>query len=90
MNHKIALVTGASRGIGRDIALKLAESKTNLIITYRDQEEKAIAVAKEAESHGVKAKIIKLDMNDFKSLNPFMDSLKLLLKMTLVLKNLIS
>jgi NAD(P)-dependent dehydrogenase (short-subunit alcohol dehydrogenase family) len=80
MIRKIALVTGASRGIGRDIALRLAHANTDLIITYRDQEEKAVTVAKEAESSGIKARIMKLNMNYFKSINPFIESLKDLLK----------
>ncbi len=79
-SKKIALVTGASRGIGRDIALRFAQDKTDVIITYRDQEEKAAAVVKEAESFGVKARIIKLDMSDFKSIEPFAQSVKTLLK----------
>ncbi len=80
MTKKIALVTGASRGIGRDIALRLAHANTDLIITYRDQEEKSVTLAKEAESSGIKARIMKLNMNNFKSINPFIESLKDLLK----------
>jgi len=80
MIRKIALVTGASRGIGRDIALRLAEQKTDLIITYRDQEERAFLVAKEAEALGAKARIMKLDLNDFKSIDQFIEPLKTLLK----------
>ena len=80
MSNKIALVTGASRGIGREIALRLAENKINLILTFRDQEEKANAVAKEAESYGIKATVIQLDMENFKSIGPFIDSLKIVIK----------
>ena len=76
---KIALVTGASRGIGRDIALRLAQTHVDLVLTYRDQEEKAAAVAKEVESSGVKARILKLDMANFKSIAPFVEQLKTLL-----------
>lgn len=78
--NKIALVTGASRGIGRDIALKLAQSHVDLIITFRDQEEKATQVAKEASGFGVHAKIMKLDMADFKSISPFIENVKSLIK----------
>ena len=78
-NKKIALITGGSRGIGRDIALRLAQANIDIIITYLGQEEKAAAVAKEAEALGVKARIMKLDMANFQSITPFVDSLKMLL-----------
>ncbi len=75
-NKKIALVTGASRGIGKDIALKLAESNMNLILTYRDEKDKAYAVAKQTEALGAKVQIIQLDMSHVKSITPFVDTLK--------------
>jgi len=75
-NKKIALVTGASRGIGKDIALKLAESNMNLILTYRDEKDKAYAVAKQTEALGAKVEIIQLDMSHFESISPFVDALK--------------
>ncbi|WP_397601326.1 SDR family NAD(P)-dependent oxidoreductase [Silvanigrella sp.] len=60
--------------------MRLAHANTDLIITYRDQEEKAVTVAQEAESCGVKARTMMLNMNNFKSITPFVDSLKTLLK----------
>jgi NAD(P)-dependent dehydrogenase (short-subunit alcohol dehydrogenase family) len=78
-SNKIALVTGASRGIGQDIALSLAKNQIDVVITYRDQKQKALEVAEKAKALGVKAQIIKLDMEDFKSIEPFTHSLKALL-----------
>ena len=78
-NKKIALVTGASRGIGKDIALKLAKSNIDVIITYRENQDSALAVAKEAELLGAKVSVMKLDMGDFKSIALFVDALKKLL-----------
>ncbi len=78
-NKKIALVTGASRGIGKDIALKLAKSNIDVIITYRENQDSALAVAKEAELLGAKVSVMKLDMGDFKSIALFVEDLKKLL-----------
>jgi NAD(P)-dependent dehydrogenase (short-subunit alcohol dehydrogenase family) len=61
-NKKIALVTGASRGIGKDIALKLAKSNIDVIITYRENQDSALSVAKEAELLGTKVSVMKLDI----------------------------
>ena len=41
---KIALVTGGSRGLGKDMALKLAQQGTDVILTYRSQQAEAAAV----------------------------------------------
>jgi len=56
MEGKVALVTGATRGIGKGVALKLAEQGANIAFTYRSAAEKAKAVESELESLGVKAK----------------------------------
>ena len=40
-NTKIALVTGGSRGLGKDIALKIADQGINIILTYHSNKEKA-------------------------------------------------
>ena len=75
-SKKIALVTGASRGIGKDIALKLAESNMNLILTYRDEKDKAYAVAKQTEALGAKVQVIQLDMSHFKTMQQLILSVK--------------
>ena len=49
MNQKIALITGGSRGLGRNAALKLAEHGVDIILTYRSQESEAQAVVAEIE-----------------------------------------
>ena len=53
--NKIALVTGGSRGLGKDSALQLAKRGFNLIITYQTQKEYAEQVVKEIKTLGVKA-----------------------------------
>lgn len=52
LEGKIAIVTGASRGIGRQIALTLASYGANIVVNYRGSEESAVKVAKEIEAMG--------------------------------------
>lgn len=61
LTGKTALVTGASRGIGRAIALELATQGANIAVNYAGNEAKAEEVVKEAEKLGVKA--IKIQAN---------------------------
>ena len=50
LNNKIALITGGSRGLGKNSAFRLAENGTDVIITYHQQAEAADAVVKEVEN----------------------------------------
>lgn len=79
---KIALVTGGSRGLGKDMALRLAEKGIHVIITYHSQEEAARNVVAQIERKGQKAAALKLDAGNLKSFDPFFDELKGLLKNT--------
>ena len=56
LTGKTALVTGATRGIGRAIALKFAEEGANVAFTYRSQHEAAQSLTAEIEAMGVQAK----------------------------------
>ena len=51
---KIALVTGGSRGLGKDMALSIARKGTDVILTYRANEAEANEVVKEIETAGRK------------------------------------
>lgn len=63
MTHTI-LVTGASRGIGKAIALRLARDGHDIVINYRSRESEAEAVKAEIESLGRNARLLRFDIAD--------------------------
>ncbi|MFZ4612383.1 MAG: SDR family NAD(P)-dependent oxidoreductase, partial [Bacteroidia bacterium] len=67
LENKVALVTGASRGIGKGIAIKFAEQGANVAFTYLSSDEKARELEKELSAYGIKAKGYKSDASDFKA-----------------------
>lgn len=64
---KVALITGASRGIGRGIAEVFAKNGAHVAFTYVSSDEKARALEQELEAYGIKAKGYKSDAADFKA-----------------------
>ena len=66
LKRKTAIVTGASRGIGRAIALNLASQGVNIVLNYRNDVEAMQEVIKEIEAKGVRVVAIKGDVSDFK------------------------
>ncbi|MES1218461.1 MAG: SDR family oxidoreductase [Bacteroidota bacterium] len=77
---KIALVTGGSRGLGKDMAINIARKGLDVIITYRTKEEEAREVVKQIEESGRKAAAIRLDMSDFSSLDSFVKEVESVLQ----------
>lgn len=65
LSGKNALVTGASKGIGRAIAIRFAEEGANVAFTYLSSVEQGEALEKELEAKGVKAKGFRSDASDF-------------------------
>jgi len=65
--NKVALITGASRGIGKGIALNFAKQGASIAFTYLSSDEKAKALEEELKAFGVKAKAYKSDAADFKA-----------------------
>ncbi len=78
--NKIALVTGGSRGLGKDMALRLADYGNDVIITYHSQKEAADAVIKEIETKGKKAAALQFDSSDIPSLEGFLKQMQQTLK----------
>lgn len=67
LQGKIALVTGASKGIGRAIAIKYAQEGANVAFTYLSSVEKGQALEHELQAFGVKAKGFRSDASDHKA-----------------------
>jgi len=74
--QKIALVTGGSRGLGKEMALSLANKGIDVIITYRTNEEEASHVAASVQETGRKAASLHLDMANPAELDQFVNSVK--------------
>jgi NAD(P)-dependent dehydrogenase (short-subunit alcohol dehydrogenase family) len=72
----IALVTGASRGLGKNTALKLAEKGSDVIFTYRDRRDEADAVVAQIEKLGRRAVALQLDVADSASFSAFAEKLR--------------
>ena len=63
MASKIALVTGASRGLGKDSALQLAKNGFDIILTFQTKRDSANEVVEEIEGIGQKAFALALDIS---------------------------
>lgn len=68
---KIALVTGASRGLGKNTALALAKKGVGVIVTYLNSETEAKSVVSAIEAMGSKAVALQLDIGNIKTLDGF-------------------
>lgn len=66
LKGKNAVITGASRGIGREIALTLAENGANVVINYRSYSDEIKDLVKSIEEKGVKILAVKCDVSNFK------------------------
>ncbi|EPJ9228185.1 SDR family NAD(P)-dependent oxidoreductase [Klebsiella oxytoca] len=71
MTQRIALVTGGSRGLGKNAALKLAEKGTDIILTWHSNPQAALDVVAEIEKKGVKAAALPLNVGDITSFDGF-------------------
>jgi NAD(P)-dependent dehydrogenase (short-subunit alcohol dehydrogenase family) len=72
---KIAIVTGGSRGLGRNTALNIARTGGDVIITYQSREDDAKAVVAEIEEIGARAIAVRLDVGDVSSFPRFVETI---------------
>ncbi len=74
LENKIAIITGASRGIGKGIAEKFVENGATVVFTYASSEEKARALEAELTAKGGKAKGYKSDASNFEAAQALIDA----------------
>lgn len=73
---KIALVTGSSRGLGKNMALSLAKKGLDVILTYHSKKEEAEDVAQQVRELGQKAVALQLDVAKSETFNSFVETIK--------------
>ena len=73
LKGKTALITGASRGIGKAIAIELSKNNCDVIINYRGNKEEADGVVEEVKKYGVSAMAIKADISNFEEVKDMME-----------------
>ena len=76
LKGKNAIIPGASRGIGREIALTLAENGANIVINYRNYNNEIEALVKDIEAKGVKIVTVKCDVSNFEEVENLISEAK--------------
>lgn len=76
LKDKVAIVTGGTRGIGRAIALKLADNGANIVINYRNSDKEAEELKAILEEKGVKVLTVKCDISNFEDSKNLMNKCK--------------
>ena len=82
MTNRIALVTGGSRGLGRNMALRLAEKGNDVILTYHSNQDEALQAVKEIESAGQKAAALQLNVGEVQTFDDFFKQVSQVLRDT--------
>lgn len=73
---KLAMITGGGRGLGRSTALALASNGTDVVLTYKSQEDSVREVAREVEQLGRKAAVLRLDTAEISAFPEFVARLR--------------
>jgi NAD(P)-dependent dehydrogenase (short-subunit alcohol dehydrogenase family) len=74
--QRIAVITGGSRGLGRNAAIKLAEAGTDIVITYRSNRQEAENVVAEIRKRGRRAATLPLDVAKVETFDAFVEQLR--------------
>lgn len=80
MTQRIALITGGSRGLGKNAALKLAAKGIHIVLTYNSNQQEAQKVVSEIEQLGVKAAALQLNVADISGFERFASEVQQQLK----------
>jgi NAD(P)-dependent dehydrogenase (short-subunit alcohol dehydrogenase family) len=80
MTNKIALVTGGSRGLGKEMALALADKNIDVVLTFKTNKDEAEKVVQEITKKGRKAATLAFDISQIKSIDPFISEFKKVLQ----------
>jgi NAD(P)-dependent dehydrogenase (short-subunit alcohol dehydrogenase family) len=80
MSNKIAIITGGSRGLGKNAALALANKGVDVILTYHSKQAEAAAVVAEIEKTGARAVALQLDVGNSQSFDAFAAQVKKVLQ----------
>ncbi|HUL90445.1 MAG TPA: SDR family oxidoreductase [Pseudolabrys sp.] len=75
LKGKIALVTGAARGVGREIALSLAAEGANVAVNYHNSGKEAETLVSQITANGAKARAYKADVADFAAVKTMVDEI---------------
>ncbi len=76
LKGKRAVITGGSRGIGATTAVALAEKGAHVAVVYHSHKEKALKIAEQAQSHGVKAEAFGADLRKWPEVQRLMGEIK--------------
>lgn len=71
MRDKVTIITGGSRGLGRNTAVNLARRGVDILFTYRANQKEAESLIREVEALGRKAAAFRLDTGDIRAFDPF-------------------
>jgi NAD(P)-dependent dehydrogenase (short-subunit alcohol dehydrogenase family) len=77
---KIALVTGGNRGLGKDMALSLARTGMDVVLTFNTNHAEAGAVVEEIQALGARAAALHFDLSAISAIDDFIDQLKAVLR----------
>ena len=80
MPNRVAIITGGSRGLGRNTAVNLAQRGVDLLFTYRANQKEAESLIREAEATGRKAAGFRLDTGDVRAFDDFVTEVRKTLK----------
>jgi NAD(P)-dependent dehydrogenase (short-subunit alcohol dehydrogenase family) len=76
MTNKVAVITGGSRGLGRNTAVNLAQRGTDILFTWRANEKEAGSLIREVEGQGRKAAGFRLDTGDIRAFDGFVGEVR--------------